>query len=476
MKKKIFYFILFYFIFNPGIELKLFGQNVFYEVPGGGTNAMPNAPLNPLTKVKSSRAQYLIRASELTGVSMPGGNILSIGFIWAIAPDLNRVDDVTIRMAHTTCVDIVCNNGISTFEDVSGFQTVYQGSITGITADNWIHVTFPTPFLWNGNDNLLIEICKPAGPAGSTDGSIYIQPVFLPPNPSYPHVRKEAKDGGCSITTASPPASNQRVKMRFEMEGACSIPDVPTINVVAPTCSANGTATITNHDDDYTYDFELPGPTVDENGNISGMNIGDSYTVTATHNGCTSDPSSSFTILGMLPTPTVSASSTNPTTCGGNGTIELTFTNVSDGDYTINYDGGDFIDVTVSGGTATVNAPAGTYSNLIITNSEGCTSATGESVTLEDSDAPDTPIINVVAATCSANGTASISNHIPGATYTFNPVGPSVDASGNIGGGISYGTAYTVTVTHNGCTSNSSASFTIEEMQSASSLDVTATN
>ena len=180
--------------------------------------------------------------------------------------------------------------------------------------------------------------------------------------------------------------------VKVKITTTCTPPPAPpTVNVVAPTCSANGTASISNHIPGATYTFNPAGPSVNGSGVITGFTFGTAYTVTATHNGCTSDPSSSFTILGMLPT-------------------------------------------------------------------------------------PGAPIVNVVAPTCSANGTASISNHIPGATYTFNPTGPNVDGSGNIGGGISYGTAYTVTVTHNGCTSNSSVSFTIEGMQSASNIDVTATN
>jgi hypothetical protein len=59
---------------------------------------------------------------------------------------------------------------------------------------------------------------------------------------------------------------------------------------------------------------------------------------------------------------------TNPATCGGTGTIQLTFTNVPDGNYDISYDGpGSFTNVAVSSNTATITAPAGTYSNLQIT-------------------------------------------------------------------------------------------------------------
>ena len=74
---------------------------------------------------------------------------------------------------------------------------------------------------------------------------------------------------------------------------------------------------------------------------------------------------------------------TNPTTCGGNGIIPLTFTNVPDGIYTINYDGGSFPNIAVSASAATIAAPAGTYNHLQITVN-GETSALGVNVVLTD--------------------------------------------------------------------------------------------
>ncbi len=71
--------------------------------------------------------------------------------------------------------------------------------------------------------------------------------------------------------------------------------------------------------------------------------------------------------------PVLSAAGVNPATCGANGTIDFTFTNVPNGTYTITYATGSFTNVAVAAGLASVSAPAGTYSDLTITVG-GCTS------------------------------------------------------------------------------------------------------
>ena len=83
---------------------------------------------------------------------------------------------------------------------------------------------------------------------------------------------------------------------------------------------------------------------------------------------------------------------TNPTTCSGNGIIPLTLTNVPDGTYTVNYDGGSFPNIDVLANAAIISASAGIYNNLQITVN-GLTSALGVNVVLTDPAAPDQPVI-----------------------------------------------------------------------------------
>ncbi len=109
----------------------------------------------------------------------------------------------------------------------------------------------------------------------------------------------------------------------------------------------------------------------------------------------------------------------NPATCGANGRINFTFTNVPDGTYTITDAAGTLTNVTVAAGTATVTAPAGTYNNLTITVG-GCTSVPGVNVTITALRALLLSAAGVNPATCGANGTIDFTlTNVPNGTYTI---------------------------------------------------------
>ncbi|MEZ4854397.1 hypothetical protein [Flavobacterium sp.] len=97
-------------------------------------------------------------------------------------------------------------------------------------------------------------------------------------------------------------------------------PDVPTISTTPPSCSAEGSSTISNYDPMFTYSF-MPndGTSVGAGGVISGMVIGTSYTVTASNGSCTSGSSLSFSNAAMLTTPDVPTITTTPPSCSANG-------------------------------------------------------------------------------------------------------------------------------------------------------------
>ena len=84
---------------------------------------------------------------------------------------------------------------------------------------------------------------------------------------------------------------------------------------------------------------------------------------------------------------TLVATGHNPPMCSNEGSIDFAFTNVPDGTYTINYDGGSFSNVAVAAGKATVSATVGTYNNLTITIA-GVTSPQGVNIAI--SATPDT--------------------------------------------------------------------------------------
>ncbi len=186
--------------------------------------------------------------------------------------------------------------------------------------------------------------------------------------------------------------------------------------------------------------------------------------VTEPVTGCTTDDNPDV-ILTDPATHTIAATKTNPTSCGVNGTIDLTFTGVADGNYTIDYDGGSFTGVSVTSNAASISASAGVYNNLSLTLS-GCVSAEFPDVTLTE---PTSPTVSLTSSTdpTSAGGTdGSITlgfTGVPDGTYTLSYqdatpsaqtfTGVTVSSGAAIISGLSEGTYNDITITINGCIS-----------------------
>jgi hypothetical protein len=231
-----------------------------------------------------------------------------------------------------------------------------------------------------------------------------------------------------------------------------TVPLVPTVSVTAPTCLANGFATITNYVGGLTYVFTPVGPSVDGAGLISGMTIGTNYTVSASNGSCASADLSSFAITAMLPTPLVPTISTTAPTCSSDGSSTIT-----------NYDNLLTYTFTPAGPSA---GAGGVISGMVIGTSYtvtagngSCTSVASASFTnLAQLTVPSQPTISTTAPTCSSDGISTITNYNGALIYTFTPAGPTAGAGGLISG-MTVGTSYTVTASNGSCSSIASASF-----------------
>jgi gliding motility-associated-like protein len=250
--------------------------------------------------------------------------------------------------------------------------------------------------------------------------------------------------GGCTSASSA----------GFSIGAQLATPAVPIITTVAPTCAANGSAIISNYTAGTTYVFSPAGPTVAVGGAISAMTFGTNYIVTATVGGCTSASSAGFSIGAQLATPAVPIITTVAPTCAANGSAIIS-----------NYTAGTTYVFSPAGPTVAVGGAISAMTfgtNYIVTATVGgCTSASSAGFSIGAQLAtPAVPTITTVAPTCAANGSAIISNYTAGTTYVFSPAGPTVAVGGAISA-MTFGTNYTVTATVGGCTSASSAGFSI---------------
>ncbi|NBU70029.1 MAG: hypothetical protein EBS53_01050 [Bacteroidetes bacterium] len=95
-----------------------------------------------------ARHQFLIRASELQALNI-GAPIVSLGFD-VVANQGSALANFEIKMGHTTATDLTSwQSGLSTVYSVPSYTDV-QG---------WNTHNFQTPFVWNGQNNVVVEVC-----------------------------------------------------------------------------------------------------------------------------------------------------------------------------------------------------------------------------------------------------------------------------------------------------------------------------
>jgi hypothetical protein len=140
--------------------------------------------------------------------------------------------------------------------------------------------------------------------------------------------------------------------------------------------TGSGTASITN-----PWTSASPSvATVNATGVVTGVTAGTSVLTYTDIDGCSITETITVNSLPVLS----NAVGTDPTSCGSNdGTITFNVTNVSDGNYTVTYTGSSTSAV-VNSGVATISGlAAGVYSNLAITNGNGCLGTSNLSVVLD---------------------------------------------------------------------------------------------
>ncbi|KAA9332798.1 M43 family zinc metalloprotease [Adhaeribacter soli] len=176
---------------------------------GTGSTVITQAPYG--TYYMDQRVQYIITKAELTAAGYNSGSSLSsLAFYVSTAQSL-VMNGYTIKLAHTTSSAF----GSSSYLAGTNTATVYNAAYT-TTANSWNTHTFSTPFVYNGTDNILIDICF--------NNSTYTQnsTVLGTALSSYRALYKQqdvSSGGICTTTTGTLSYNRPNMKLTFGSGG-----------------------------------------------------------------------------------------------------------------------------------------------------------------------------------------------------------------------------------------------------------------
>ena len=295
----------------------------------------------------------------------------------------------------------------------------------------------------------------------------------------------DAATGGSLLTSTTALVHNNKYYAARTL-GSCESPRAevtvkiislaqPTLAAaVAPTCTAEGKAKITNYDPNATYTFtKADGTAVTEtitiaaDGIVTGLVAG-SYKVKASKDGCEAT-SADFQIADKLPAPAApTIGEKTAATC-----TAISVAKVTDYDNGLTYTIKDSANATVGNvendGTISGLTAAGSY-KITATNTQGCTSAEATITINPVQAAPAKPAITLTPASCTSPTVAKLTNQALGLTYWHNGTQLTVNPITHEIIGLAPGT-YTITAkNNNNCESVASDSFEIKAQQTATTI------
>ncbi len=189
-------FAIYLFIINAA-----HGQQLFQI--GSGTTVTSGTTASPINiYYRSSHGQIVYTAAELQAQGAAAGTIVKLGF-YIESGTTYPLPDFTINMKHTTAVDP------STY-DAGPFTEVYNNASYAPSPGGFELLELATPFLWNGSDNILIDVCFAQVPDYTSTGTIrYYNDLG-----GYSYYRTDGSNS-CGIPTNS--STPEKPQILFEM-------------------------------------------------------------------------------------------------------------------------------------------------------------------------------------------------------------------------------------------------------------------
>lgn len=221
----------------------VFAQQFYDLGTGTQSNANNDYPAPYGNDWPGSRHQMVVLASELNGLGMGAGDIVSIAFNVA-TPQGTPLQGFTLSLGTTTETE-------AQIPWITGTAPV-MGPIDYTDVIGWNTHVFDAPFTWDGTSNLVVQTCFFNGNA-TANASMYYTPT------AFNSVTYRATPNGnvCTSNTGQLVLSTDRPNMRFGFEPPIAVPTAQFS--VSPAISCNGVVDFTDATsgvpDDWQWDF-----------------------------------------------------------------------------------------------------------------------------------------------------------------------------------------------------------------------------
>jgi hypothetical protein len=177
---------------------------------GSGTSTTVIAPYG--TYYMDEKVQFILTKAELVAAGYTSANNMIRSLAFNVSSAVNKVMSAfTIKMRHTGNTSF----SSTSFLSATGFTTLFSGNVTAVAG--WNTHTFSAPFIYDGVNNVLVEICW-NNSTYSGDSKV-VASALTTYNTLY--LKSDVASGGiCANTTGT--RSTTRPNMRLNFSGYSS--------------------------------------------------------------------------------------------------------------------------------------------------------------------------------------------------------------------------------------------------------------
>ncbi|HMZ25417.1 MAG TPA: hypothetical protein PLG24_10765, partial [Saprospiraceae bacterium] len=161
---RILYTFVFMFMMMVG---QIGAQTIIIGTGGSNTDGYGNDPIDDYFMYM--RYQTVYTATELSTAGLTPYDILT-GLGFSVSQSPGTLANYTIRIGHTTATNAAAHISAASTEVKSAFS--YTPTV--VSAGSFDMITFSTNFVWNGTDNIFIDICTGSNTFASPYGGVRV--------------------------------------------------------------------------------------------------------------------------------------------------------------------------------------------------------------------------------------------------------------------------------------------------------------
>jgi hypothetical protein len=246
MKKILFFFIFYSFLLTSQAQ-----TNIVIGTGGSTSNGSINDPIDDYFKYM--RYQTVYTAAELSAAGMIAYNeITALGF--SVSQASGALTNYTIRIGHTSETNAAANinTTLTTVRNAASYTPQVKNT------NEFDMLTFNTNFVWNGSDNIVIDICTGLNPYESPHGGVRVHTLTNGSRFS----RTDLSDQ-CSVNTNSINSYRPQVQFTY-LATTCTTPTALGIGSVT---NNSASASFTSGGSAFIVEYGVAGFTPGSNGN-----------------------------------------------------------------------------------------------------------------------------------------------------------------------------------------------------------------